>query len=89
MTDRELLELLVEKVTGMEQKVTDMEKTLNHHSEMFGALIEASEIQKAQHDALQMEVAKLSGEQKEAFEALADMYGQHEFEFAKLRRKSI
>jgi predicted nucleic acid-binding Zn-ribbon protein len=81
------------KVTNMEaeqkeqgKKLNTMEKTLNYHSEMFGALIHAQETQKAQLDKLEIDLAKLSGEQQKSFETLINMYGRHEFEITQLKQ---
>ena len=109
MTDHEMLELLVQKVTGLEhkitgldhlgqtvtgldQKVSGMDQKLSgldqkvsgiekdvkfikvqqsEHGEMIQSLVHSSQIQKAQHDALQMAVAKLSGEMRQEFSDLA------------------
>jgi hypothetical protein len=110
MTDRELLELIAQKVSGMGkeisgmkreiskvssieaeqkeqgEKLNTMEKTLNYHSEMFGALIHAQKTQKAQLDKLEVDLAKLSGDQQKSFETLINMYGRHEFEITQLKQ---
>jgi hypothetical protein len=54
MTDHEMLELLVQKVTGMEQKVIE-------HGEILQAVRHAQEIQVAKIDKLEIETARLSG----------------------------
>ena len=59
MTDRELLELLVQKVT--------------EHGEILQALRHSSEIQKAQFDQLQITVAHIEGRQEEMNERLEQM----------------
>jgi len=152
LTDRQLLELIVQKVTGIESTITDLESNVTElnskvsnldsrftsleskvsnldsrftsieltvsnldrkvssmetkisnilsqqaeHTAMIKALIHASEVQKAETEGIKMELAKLIGEQaamreeqQSSFKALADMYGQHEFELAKLRKKSV
>jgi hypothetical protein len=88
MTDRELLESIAQKVDGIEGKVNSIEEKATEHSEILQAVRHAQEIQMAKLDHLEIELAKLSGEQKESFQALADMYGQHELEISKLRRRS-
>lgn len=72
-----------------EEKMVAVESRLSEHSEILIALRHASEVQHAKFDNLEIELAKLSGEQKEAFRALADMYGQHELEITKLKRKPV
>ena len=54
LTDRELLELIAQKVTGLEQKVTE-------HGEILQAVRHAQEIQVAKFDKLEIETARLSG----------------------------
>ena len=130
MTDHELLELIVEKVSGVDQKVDGIDRRLtgveqkvsnidqrltgveqkvsnidqdlkliktqqSEHGQMLQSLMHASQSQKAHFDSLQLEMAKLSGAVRQGFEAqaeairaLTDMYGQHELELAKLKRKS-
>ena len=65
------------------------ESHLSEHSEILIALRHAGEVHHVKFDNLEIEVAKLSGEQKEASRALADMYGQHELEITKLKRKPV
>lgn len=117
MTERELLELAIRKITGMEQKVTGIEQKItgmeqkitgmeqdvkliktqqSEHGEMIQSLVHASEVQKAQHDALQIEVAKLSGEMNKGFlditeiqKSLLEMYGDHEAKIRILQRKPV
>jgi predicted nucleic acid-binding Zn-ribbon protein len=131
MTDHEMLELLVQKVTGIDHKVTGLEEKVtgidhkvtgleekvtgidhkvtgleqdikliktqqSEHGEMIRSLIHAGETQKAQHDSLQMEVAKLSGEMRQGFaeitevqKSLVEMYGEHEVEIRALRRRPV
>lgn len=124
MTDRELLELIFNKVTGIESKISNTELEISgmksqisgmsseisgikpeisniksqqvEHTAMIQALIHASELQKAETEGIKMELTKLSGEQaamreetQSAIKALTDMYGQHEFEIEKLRRRSV
>jgi len=71
------------------EKMVAVESRLSEHSEILIALRHASEVHHAKFDNLEIELAKLSGEQKEAFQALADMYGQHELEITKLKRKPV
>jgi chromosome segregation ATPase len=92
----EKLNSLDSKVTGLDNKVNSMEKTLNYHSEMFGALINAQETQKAQNDRMEVELANLSGKMDQGFsdivevqKSLIEMYGQHETEIRTLRRRPV
>ena len=124
MTERELLELAIQKITGIEQKVTVIEQRAtgteqkitgieqevvgigqdvklmkiqqSEHGEMIHSLVHSSEVQKAQYDALQMEVAKLSGEMNQGFsdlteiqKSLVEMYGDHEAKIRILQRKPV
>jgi hypothetical protein len=89
MTDRQILETILEKINLIERQQSE-------HGEILHSLRHAGEIQKAQLDSLEIESAKLSGvvhqgfaEQKESIQSLADMYGQHELELGKLRRRSV
>jgi len=75
LTDREILELLVEKVSGLDTKVSDldakvsgldrrmcnMEKQVKENTGLIKALIHAGESQKAEIEGLKMEIAKLTG----------------------------
>lgn len=65
----------------------------SEYGEMIQSLIHASE---AQNDALQMEVAKLSGEMRQGFtditevqKSLVEMYGQHEVTIRSLQRRPV
>jgi len=104
MTERELLESIAGEIKSLknefkdeikalkdkfEEKMVLLESRLSEHGKILIALRHASEIHHAKLDNLEIELAKLSGDQKEAFQALADMYGQHEFEITKLKRKPI
>lgn len=96
MTDRELLELIAQKVSNMEQDTSLIKTQQAEHGEILQALRHSSEVQKGQHDALQMEVVKLSGEVKQGFsdltevqKSLVEMYGEHEVEIRALRRRPV
>jgi hypothetical protein len=124
MTEHELLELVIQKITGIEQKITGIEQRTSgieqkitgveqkvtgieqdvklikiqqsEHGELIHSLVHSSEVQKAQHDALQMEVAKLSGEMNKGFsditevqKSLLEMYGDHEAKIRILQRKPV
>lgn len=65
MTDRELLELLLQKVT--------------EHGEILQALRHAGEVQKAQIDQLIINIAHISGHQEEMDKALDQMAGDISF----------
>ena len=92
-----------QKMTGIEQKVTGigqdvklMKTQQSEHGEMIHSLVHSSEVQKAQDDALQMEVAKLSGEMNKGFsdlteiqKSLVEMYGDHEAKIRILQRKPV
>jgi hypothetical protein len=45
-----------------------------------------SETHSAKLDNLQIDLAKLSGEQQQSFDALSNMYGHHELEITKLKQ---
>jgi uncharacterized coiled-coil DUF342 family protein len=91
------------RLTGLEsgmqeqgKKLTAIEKTQNYHSEMFGALINAQETQKAQIDKLEIELAKLSERTDQGFtdivevqKSLLEMYGDHEAKIRMLRRMPV
>jgi predicted nucleic acid-binding Zn-ribbon protein len=124
MTEHELLELVIQKITGIEQKITGIEQRTSgieqkitgveqkvtgieqdvklikiqqsEHGELIHSLVHSSEVQKAQYDALQMEVAKLSGEMNKGFsditevqKSLLEMYGDHEAKIRILQRKPV
>ena len=62
------------RLTGLEsgqqeqgKRLIAIEKTQNYHSEMFGALINAQETQKAQIDKLDIELAHLSERTDQGF----------------------
>jgi chromosome segregation ATPase len=99
----EVLKQIFEKLTSIEsgmqeqgKKLTAIEKTQNYHSEMFGALINAQETQKAQIDKLEIELAKLSERTDQGFtdivevqKSLLEMYGDHEAKIRMLRRMPV
>ncbi len=103
MTDRELLELVVNEIQEMKSDLKETKEDINliktqqsEYGEMIQSLIHASETQKAQNDALQMEVAKLSGEMRQGFtditevqKSLVEMYGQHEVTIRSLQRRPV
>lgn len=124
MTERELLELAIQKITGVEQKLTVIEQRVtgteqkitgieqkvtgiqqdvklmktqqSEHGEMIHSLVHSSEVQKAQYDSLQLEVAKLTGEVNKGFsditeiqKSLIEMYGDHEAKIRILQRKPV
>ncbi len=75
MTDRELLELIAQKVNSTDQKMTDMNHELrgirqdisliktqqSEHGEILQSLRHASETHEAEFDNLKVEMARLSG----------------------------
>ncbi len=75
MTDRELLELIAQKVNSTDQKMTSMNHELrdirqdigliktqqSEHGEILQALRHSSEAHKAELDNLKVEMARLSG----------------------------
>lgn len=88
-----ILEQILEKLNSLDSKVSNIETDIkliktqqSENGEILQAVRHAQETQKAQLDQLNIELAKQSGEQKESFEALANMYGQHQFEIAKLKQ---
>jgi septation ring formation regulator EzrA len=56
------------------------------HGKILTALRHSSETHTAKLDNLEVELAKLSGEQQQSFEALSNMYGHHELEITKLKQ---
>jgi uncharacterized coiled-coil DUF342 family protein len=110
LTDREMLEFLVNEVKGIKSELKEVKSEIaevksdikliktqqSEHGEMIRSLVHAGETRKAEHDALQMEVAKLSGEMRQGFEdmtevqkSLIEMYGAHEVEIRALRRRPV
>jgi hypothetical protein len=99
----EVLKQIFEKLTSIEsgqqeqgKRLIAIEKTQNYHSEMFGALINAQETQKAQIDKLEIELAKLSERTDQGFtdivevqKSLLEMYGEHEAKIRMLRRMPV
>lgn len=95
MTDRELLELLVEKVSNIEERTkenTDMIKALRHASEVQSAKIEGMEMEltnlsghvaKSNEDLTEVKDAVNRIENKQTI--LVDMYGEHEVELRALK----
>lgn len=79
------VEFRLEKV---ESRLDHLESQQSENTAMIKALRHAGETQKAQLDALLVELAKLSGEMQQGFRALTNMYGHHEFELVKLRESS-
>jgi len=87
---------LDQKVSGIEQDVKFIKINQSEHGEMIQSLIHSGEVQEAQHDALQMEVAKLSGEMRQEFsdfaeaqKSLFEMYGEHETKIRTLERRPV
>ena len=92
-----------QKLTGLDQKVSGIEKDVkfikvqqSEHGEMIQSLVHSGEVQKARHDALQMEVAKLSGGIRQGFsdlveaqKSLFEMYGEHETKIRTLGRRPV
>ena len=76
-----MLELLVQKVTGMEQKMVtkdDLNRTLTESQKDIIAML--------QHIEKKIDSPKQE-EQAEAIKALTEMYGHHELELTKLKTK--
>lgn len=92
-----------QRLTGLDQKVSGIEKDVkfikvqqSEHGEMIQSLVHSGEVQKARHDALQMEVAKLSGGIRQGFsdlveaqKSLFEMYGEHETKIRTLGRRPV
>ncbi len=80
MTDRELLEFVANEIQEMKSDLKETKEDINliktqqsEYGEMIQSLIYASETQKAQNDALQMEFAKLSGEMRQGFTDITEV----------------
>lgn len=96
MTERELLEVLVNEVKEIKTDINLMKTQQVEHSEILHSVRHAQEAQKAQTDALQLEVAHLSGKMEQGFsdvvevqKSVLEMYGAHEAEIRTLRRKPV
>ena len=86
MTEKEMLELLLQKVTDQgailnEHSTILKEHTtiLNEHSEILQALRHGQETQKAEIDRLNITVAGIQGEQVEIREILDNLAGDVSF----------
>jgi chromosome segregation ATPase len=91
------------KVTGLDSKVTGMETDIkliktqqSEQGEILQAVRHAQEVQKAQNDKFEIEIAQLSGKMDQGFndvvevqKALLDMYGEHEAEIRIMRKKIV
>jgi hypothetical protein len=93
MTDRELMEKILNEVSGMKEELfevkTDIKLIKTQQSEdreILQSVRHAQEVHTAKLDNIEIELAKQSGEQKESFQALANMYGEHQFEITKLKQ---
>jgi chromosome segregation ATPase len=80
------LEKVESRLGNVESDVSLIKTQQTEHKEILNALRHSSDIYTAKLDNLEVELAKLSGEQKNSFEALANMYGHHEFEITKLKQ---
>jgi predicted nucleic acid-binding Zn-ribbon protein len=74
------------RLGSVESDVSLIKTQQTEHKEILNALRHSSDIHTAKLDNLEVELAKLSGEQKNSFEALSNMYGHHEFEITKLKQ---
>jgi chromosome segregation ATPase len=97
------LSSLDSKVTGLDSKVTGMETDIkliktqqSEQGEILQAVRHAQEVQKAQNDKFEIEIAQLSGKMDQGFndvvevqKALLDMYGEHEAEIRIMRKKIV
>lgn len=88
-----VLEQILEKLNSLDNKVSNMETDIkliktqqSEDREILQAVRNAQEVHTAKLDNIEIELAKQSGEQKESFQALANMYGEHQFEITKLKQ---
>jgi uncharacterized coiled-coil DUF342 family protein len=110
MTDRELMERILKEVSGMKEEISGVKGEISEmktdiklirtqqseHEEILQAVRHAQEVQKAQSDKFEIDLAKLSGKMDQGFsdivevqKSLIEMYGQHETEIHTLRRRPV
>ncbi|HYE80956.1 MAG TPA: hypothetical protein VEG39_02180 [Clostridia bacterium] len=84
------------RLGNVESDVHIMKTQLKEHGQILSSLQKASEFHKADIDNLTSQVAHLSGEMKSGFDelretnrSLFEMYGYHEAEISKLRRRPV
>lgn len=83
-------------VTSMKGDIKGIKSQLDENTQMIHSLIEASKINKAEHDNFNHQLARLSGEMRRGFDefkemqtSLLEMYGKHEAEIRVLRRNPV
>lgn len=79
MTEKKMLELLLQKVTDQGAILNEHSAILKEHSEILQALLYGQEIQKAEIDRLNITVAGIQGEQAETREILDNLAGDVSF----------
>ena len=96
MTDRELLESLVKEVKvlskevqGLSEDVKEVKASLKRIEPKLDLTYNHTAKLTEDLESLRKETEQGFSRQTEAIQALVDMYGQHEFELAKLRRKPV
>ncbi len=92
MTDRELLELIVQKVTKMDGDINEIKSDIKelklkqqHMETKLGAIAE----QTAQLTEFRTEVVSRLDSNAEIQKSLLEMYGGHEAEIRALRRRPV
>jgi archaellum component FlaC len=91
------------EISGMKGEISEMKtdiKLIKTHQSEQGEILQAvrhaQEVQTAQNDRLEIEVAQLSGKMEQGFsdvvevqKALLEMYGEHEAVIRIMRRRSV
>jgi copper chaperone CopZ len=109
MSDRELMEKILKEVSGVKEEISGVKGEISElksdikliktqqseQGEILQAVRHAQEVQKAQSDKFEVDLAKLSGKMDQGFsdvvevqKALLDMYGEHEAAIRIMRRRS-
>jgi uncharacterized protein (UPF0335 family) len=98
-----VLEQILEKLNGIESEQKEMKTDIkliktqqSEQGEILQAVRHAQEVQKAQNDKFEVELAKLSGKMDQGFsdvvevqKALLEMYGEHEAVIRIMRKRSV